>query len=182
MSNIYMRQIMEAIEMGQNFNEGYEDRVHDVVAIITRDYPNGISKSAFPAAIEKAGKESGVTDMQSDYSREEFIKAVAGKMSFISGQSSQDKSARKERVMLALVDIINDEIDNAFPDGDPFDAIYPQARKLGVPANSVLNWLDKTAREHLNAKSFHDYLQEGWGQQMESNFPAGDHPNHKAFG
>jgi hypothetical protein len=182
MSNDYMRQIMEAIEMGNNVNEGYEDRVHDVVAIINRDYPSGITKGDFTTAIDNAGKESDVIDMQSEHSRKEFIKAVAAKISFISDQSPQDKSARKERVMLALVDIINNEIDNAFPDRDPFDAIYPQARKLGVPADSVLNWLDKTTRVHLNAKSFHDYLQEGWGQQMDANFPAGDHPNHKAFG
>jgi hypothetical protein len=182
MSSDYMRQIMEAIEMEQNFNEGYEDRVLDVVAIINRDYPNGITKDEFSTAIEKIGNETDAVDMQSDHTRNEFIKAVAAKITFISDQSSEDKSARKERVMLALVDIINDEIDNAFPDGDPFDAIYPQARKLGVPATSVLDWLDKTAREHLNAKSFHDYLQEDWGQQMEANFPAGNHPNHKAFG
>lgn len=177
MSSEYMRQILESIDMAQNINEGYDDRVNDVVSIIRRNYPDGITKKEFPAAVERAGQESGAVEMRGKTqaglnqkgigdSRKDFIKDVAAKIDFKRDTSTATaKKERREQVLNQLGNIIGDAVGMSFPDGDPFDHIYPKARKLGVPADDVLKWLDIAAKRAGLGKSYYDYLQSLWDDQ-----------------
>lgn len=177
MSGEYMRQIMEAIDLAQaqTLSEGYEDRVNKVVSIINSQYSDGITKKEFPAAVERAGEQAQVGEMKPTVagrghtvgdSRKEFIKDVAAKITFKRDTSAASaKKARREEVLIKLEEIITDAVGMSFPDGDPFDHIYPRARKLGIPADAVLEWLDLACRKHGLGKSFHGYLQGLWDDQ-----------------
>ena len=177
MSSEYMRQILESIETAQHLNEGYEDRVNDVVNIIKRDYPEGISKKEFPAAVEKAGSESGAVEMRSKAepglnqrgigdSRKEFIKDVAAQIDFRRDTSKVDaKKDRRDKVLYELGMLIGDAVGMAFPDGDPWDHIYPAARKMGVPAADMHKWLDAATRKAGMGKSYFGYLSALWDDQ-----------------
>lgn len=173
-----MRVLMEKIGRSQ-INEGYDDRVAKVVSWFSKEYPEGITKSQFMQTIEK--RSETLADMlnvvelrpkksaavgsrgKTGDSRKEFIKDVAAKMDFRRNTSSADaKRERTNQVLYKLSTVIQDAVGNAFPDGDPFDQIFPEARKLGVPANSVLEWLDRATKKHLGAKDYHTYLSEIW--------------------
>ena len=181
MSSEYMRQILESIEMAQSLNEGYEDRVNAVAGIIRRDYPEGITKKEFASAVEKAGEEAGAVEMRKQSvtglnqgnvgdSRKEFIKDVAAKIDFKRDTSTGDaKRERVEQALSKLATVIEDGVGNSFPDGDPFDYIAPRARKLGIQMDNLLAWLDRAAKKHLSAKSYHDYLDQIWDDYSIGN-------------
>ena len=175
MSSEYMRQILESIDLAQNINEGYEDRVNDVAGIIRRDYPEGITKKEFATAVDKAGQESGAVEMRSSSSainqknvgnaRKDFIKDVAAKIDF--KRDTSKASAQKERVEKALerlAYIIQEEVGNSWPDGDPFDNIAPKARKLGIPMDRLIDWLDRATKKYIGRpyKDYHDYVAGTW--------------------
>jgi hypothetical protein len=175
MSSNYMRQIMEAIDMAQNLNEGYEDRVQQVADYITKAYPN-ITRKQFPSAIEDAAANTGVVELRAisepglnqkvGDSRKEFMKDVAAQINFQRDTSKQqDKNTRRDAVLRDLVNIIDDAVGMSFPDGDPFDHIFPKARKLGIRADDVLEWLDRAVRKAGMGKSYHGYLKDLWDDQ-----------------
>lgn len=176
MSSEYMRQILESIEQAQQLDEGYDERVAQVANIIKRDYPDGITKNEFGRAVEKAGQEAGAVEMRGSAiagrgqkigdSRKEFINDVAAQIDFRRDTSKTDaKRARTEQVLNKLADVISDAVGMSFPDGDPFDHIFPQARKMGIPADNVLAWLDRAVRKSGMGKSYHSYLQDLWQDQ-----------------
>lgn len=191
MSSIYMRQILESIEQAQRIDEGYEDRVQSVVDWFAQKYPDGVTKKMFNQTIDMKGdqiaSEVGATELKSRKaaaigskgktgdSRKDFIKDVAAKMEFVRDTGNAD--AKRERVNLVLdrlMLVIDDAIGNAFPDGDPFDAIFPKARKMGVPADDMLAWLDRAVRKAKAGKSYHAYLRDVWSDYTSGNMGHGD--------
>ena len=181
MSSEYMRQILESIDMAQTLHEGYEDRVNAVAGIIRRNYPDGLTKKQFAQAVEKAGQESGAVEMRTGGgaglnqkgvgdSRKEFIKDVAAKIDFKRDTGNADaKRERVDQALSQLATMIEDGVSNSFPDGDPWDHIAPRARKIGIPMDNLLAWLDRAAKKHLSAKSYHDYLDQIWGDYSIGN-------------
>jgi hypothetical protein len=183
MSSEYMRQILESIDRAQDLYEGYEDRVNNVAGIIRRDYPEGITKKEFASAVEKAGKESGATEMRGTThaglnqrgigdSRKDFIKDVAAKIDFRRDNSANvarskdaaEKRERTEKALERLAWIIQEETGNSWPDGDPWDNIAPKARKLGIPMDRLLEWLDRATKKYIGGpyKTYHDYVAMTW--------------------
>lgn len=176
MSSEYMRQIMESIEIAQQINEGYEERVDATVAKLKQYYPDGVYKAEFEKAVERAAEAVGAIEMRPSQpglnqkpstARRDFLKDVKAKIGrFKTDTSKADaKRERVNQVLDRLAMVIHDAVGMSFPDGDPFDHIYPKARKMGVPANDVLAWLDRAIRKDGSDKSYHDYLANLWDDQ-----------------
>lgn len=179
MSSEYMRQILESIEIAQQIDEGYEERVQAVADEVLSMYPDGVPKAAFVDAVEKAADKHGAREMRPSVagrgqkvgdSRKDFLKDVKAKIGrFKTDTSKADaKKARKEEVLWKLQDIITLAVGNAFPDGDPFDHIFPKARALGIRADDVLDWLNLAARKHLHAKDYYSYLRDTWDDYIDT--------------
>jgi len=176
MSAEYMRNLMENIQKTHRLDENYDQRIQDVVNVINRDYPNGITKKEFNTAVEQAGKETGAVEMKPKTaglnqrglgdSRKDFIKDVAAKIKFKRDTSKTDaKRERTNNALNQLAHIISDAVGMSFPDGDPWDHIYPKARKLGVPAHDMLAWLDRAVKKAGMGNSYHGYLSSLWDDQ-----------------
>jgi len=186
-----MRQILESIETAQTITESYEQRVQAVASIINTEHPDGITKKEFTAAVEKAGAEAGAVEMRPGKpglnqkpgnARKDFIKDVAQQVEFRRDNSANDaKKRRTELVLERLSNVIDEAIGNAFPDGDPFDIIYPAAIKMGIRPYDVLEWLDRAVRKHNGGKDYHSYLNNIWQDHMETIHPDGHH-NKDAWG
>jgi hypothetical protein len=172
-----MRQIMEAIERA-NLNEGYSDRVQAVADRIMQNNPDGITRKMFQSEFKRAAEiEKPVEYRGSPQARRDFEKDVMAKVQFKRDNSAQtDKKARVERALEQLATIIEEAVGNAFPDGDPFDAIAPKARRLGIPMDSLIDWLDRAAKKHLGFKSYHDYLANVWDDYDEMTVGRGGPP------
>lgn len=70
-----------------------------------------------------------------------------------------------------VADVIEIEVGNSFPDGDPFDFIQPRLEKmydLG-PDPYILDILDAAVKEHLGAQSYHAYLANFWDDAASSD-------------
>ena len=180
MSSVYMRQILESIERAKLVNEGYDDRVNDVVSAIRSANPDGITKNKFAHAVARAGRDTGALEMRDDRvagtnqktgdAKSEFIKDVAAKIEFVRDTSKQtEKSARVSQALEELANIIEQEIGNSFPDGDPFDHIAPRARRLGIPMGNLSEWMDRAAKKHLGTKDYHTYLADIWDDFIDGN-------------
>jgi hypothetical protein len=178
MSSEYMRQIMESIDRAQIVTEGYEERVQQVVDFINNHYDEGLVKKDFEKAINMAGNATGVLELRGQSfaghkqkigdSRKDFIKDVAAKIKFKRDTSKTDNArANKEQVLRKLGHVIGDAVGMSFPDGDPFDHIYPAARKLGVPANDMLKWLDVATKKAGMGRTYYDYLRSLWQDQYD---------------
>lgn len=177
MSTEFMRQLIESFDQAQQINEGYEDRVNAVVKVIQNDYPDGITKKEFASAVERAGQQTGAVEMRAKAqaglnqkgvgdSRKDFIKDVAAKIEFKRDTSKANaKKERREQVLNQLGHIIGDAVGMSFPDGDPLDHIIPRARKLGVPLDDVLKWLDLAVKRMGMGKDYYDYLESLWDDQ-----------------
>lgn len=185
MSSEYMRQILESIEQAQSLNEGYDDRVQAVASWFKQNYPDGISKKQFTQVIDSKSdtlaSELGAVELRTNKasaigskgrvgdSRKDFIKDVAAKINFKKDMSAADsKRDRVNQVLERLSYIIDEEIGNAFPDGDPFDNIAPKARKMGIPMDNILEWLDRAVKKHLGGKDYYSYLKMMWDQHGET--------------
>jgi len=169
MSSEYMRNLLESIEKANTITEGYDDRVQQVADKINSEYKDGITKRELPAAIKKHGGNQ-VEMRGSERARKDFMKDVEAKVNKRRDTSRQD--AKRERVNIALEKIarwIQDGVSNSFPDGDPFDYVAPRARKIGVPMDNLIDWLDRAAKKHLDAKDYHDYLDQIWADYAIGN-------------
>ena len=176
MSSEYMRKIMESIEAANQVNEGYEDRVQAVVDIITKNNPEGLSRKAFAREFERAGQQAKAVEMRgSPQARRDFEKDVAARLTFKRDTSTADaKRERNSQVLDRLMLLIDDAIGNAFPDGDPWDQLYPKMRKMGIRDYDMLDWLDRAVRKAKAGKSYHDYLRAVWNDYMSGNMGHGD--------
>ena len=168
-NNLYMRQIMESISRAQSINEGYEDRVDAMVSQISRNNPDGLLRKSFDQEFKTAlSMVNPVEARGSEQALRDFKKDVMAKVEFRRDTTSADsKRERVNQVLDRLANIIGDAVGNSFPDGDPFDAIYPQARRLGIPADDVLSWLDRAVKKAGIAKSYHDYLADMWEDNIQ---------------
>lgn len=162
MSSEQMRQLIESIEKANTLTEGYEERVQQVADKINQAHPDGITKKELPKAIKAFGGDQ-VEMRGSERARKDFMKDVEAKVNKRRDTSKAD--AKRERIndaLFKLSNYIQDAVSNSYPDGDPFDTIFPKARKMGIPVDDVLSWLDRAAKKHLDAKSYHDYLNMVW--------------------
>jgi hypothetical protein len=184
MSGNEMRALMEKIDRVV-LHESYEDRVQKVVDYLNRSYPDGMTKKQFTQKIEAEGDSMvsslGVHELKRNKtaatgssgktgdSRKDFIKDVAASMNFRRDSSKADaKRKRQEQVLERLAWIIDEAIGNAFPDGDPWDAIYPRARKMGIPDMDMLDWLDRAVKKNLGfPQGYHEYVATIWDQHSE---------------
>lgn len=159
--------IRKLLESFQQIDEGYEDRVLQVANIIKRNNSEGITRKDFASEFERAAQQAGAVEMRgSPQAKRDFQKDVMAKVEFKRDNSAAtDKKAAAEAAMSKLDWIINDAVGNAFPDGDPFDAIAPRARRLGIPLDDLIKWLDRWARKEGGAKGWHDYLARVWDDQ-----------------
>lgn len=171
--------------MLKKIDEGYDERVQAVADEVKQIFPNGVPKSEFESAVENAAQKVGASEMRRSVpglgqnvgdSRKDFLKDVKAKIGRFRADNSKAKAKKEriEKVMNQLMLIIDDAIGNSFPDGDPFDHIWPKARALGVPANDVLEWLDRTIRKNRAGKSYHDYLSKVWDDYTSGNMGHGD--------
>jgi hypothetical protein len=165
-----MRQIMESISRAQAVNEGYEDRVGAVVSQISKNNPEGLTRAAFEAEFKRAAQVINPVEMRdSPQALRDFKKDVLAKVTFKRDTGNSDaKRERVTQVLSRLATIISDAAGNSFPDGDPFDTIFPQARRLGIPPDDVLEWLDRAVCKEGMAKSYHDYLANMWDDNIDS--------------
>ena len=178
MSNsLYMRQIIESVHRAQNINEGYDDRVDAVVTQISKNNPEGLVRKAFDSEFRLAAQTVNPVEMRgSEAALRDFKKDVMARVQFKRDTGSADANReRVARVLDELSYIISDAVGNSFPDGDPFDSIYPRARRLGVPADSMIEWLDRAARKGGLGKSYHDYLGNLWDDQYADAKSDADH-------
>jgi len=178
MSSEYMRQIMESIEMAQQIDEGYEDRVQAVANRIMQNNPEGITRKMFQSEFKRAAEvEKPVEYRDSPQARRDFEKDVMDKVQLKRDNSAQtEKKARVEKALEQLATIIQEAVGNAFPDGDPFDAIAPKARRLGIPMDNLIGWLDRATKKHLGFKNYHDYLANVWDDFSDLSSNMGDEP------
>jgi hypothetical protein len=169
MSNHYMRQIMESISRAQMVNEGYEDRVNAVVSQISKNNSEGLTRKAFDSEFKRAAQVINPVEMRgSPKALADFKKDVLAKVTFKRDTSAADSNReRSARALEQLADIIADAAGNSFPDGDPFDTIFPKARRMGIPPDSVIDWLDRAVKKAGMGKSYHDYLANLWDENIE---------------
>lgn len=181
MSSEYMRKLIESIDAAaQNLNEGYEERVDATVEKLKQYYPDGVPKAEFEKAVERAADAVGAIEMRPSQAglnqkpstaRRDFLKDVKAKLGrFKSDTSKADtKRQRQNEVLERLAYIVDEAIGNAFPDGDPFDAIAPKARKMGIPMDNLIDWLDRAVKKHIGHKGgYHDYVATMWDQHDET--------------
>lgn len=75
-----------------------------------------------------------------------------------------DRSGKKEK-LIKIFNIMQDEIGNSFPDGDPFDHILPRLQKMGINADHAIEWMDKAAKIEGFA-SYNDMLRQIWDDAL----------------
>lgn len=180
MSGQEMRKLMESMERAV-IREGYEERVQKVVDWFNKEYPDGVTKKQFTQTMDQRDEELasmlGVHELKRSKaaavgsrgktgdSRKEFIKDVAAKMDFRRDTSKAD--SKREKVKKALDDlywVAQDAIGMSFPDGDPIDHIIPKARRMGIPMDSVGEWLDRAFKKHEGV-GFYEHLARLWDDQ-----------------
>lgn len=189
MSNEYMRQIMESIEIAQQVTEGYYDRISQTVDAMQQEFPDGIMKKGFEQNLDMVNTKHNLgnvelrpTKASNSQSRRDFVKDVAAKINFKRDTSNVDaKKERTEKVLDDLAYLIDEAIGRAFPDMDPFDIIWPRAYKMGIRAMDATEWLDRAVRKHMGGKDYQSYVQSSWADHMETVYPDG-HANSDAFG
>lgn len=157
--------IRKLLESFGQIDEGYEDRVNQVVSIIQQNNSEGITRKDFASEFERAAQQAGAVEMRgSPQARRDFEKDVAAKMQFKRDNSAAtNNKAAAEAAMQKLDWIVNKAVGNSVPDGDPWDAIEPQARRLGIRPDDLLKWLDRWARKYAGTKGgWHAYLAQVW--------------------
>lgn len=170
MSSEYMRKIMESIDVANQVTEGYDDRVQAVADVITKNNPDGITRKAFARELDRAGQQANAVELRgSPQARRDFEKDVAARLEFRRDNSAQDsKKTRVEEALRRLSTIIEEAVGNAYPDGDPFDEIAPKARRLGIPLDSLSDWLDRATKKHLGFSRYYAYLAAVWDDYMDT--------------
>jgi len=178
MSSDYMRQIIESINRAQQLNEGYEERVQAIADALSKEFPEGVTNKELldKARIVNKKYDIGVTELRGNAvaglnqkvgdSLKDFMKDL--KAVFKTKRDTSKTDAKRERinqVLDRLAMVIYDAVGMSFPDGDPFDHIYPKARKMGIPPDDVLTWLDRAIRKDGSGKSYRDYLATVWDDQ-----------------
>lgn len=169
MSSTYMRQIIESIDRANApIVEGYQDRVNQMVDFINKNNSEGITRRQFSGAFKHAGQTLNPVEMKSSpQARRDFEKDVMAQIKFRRDTSStDDKREKVRRALDQLGTIISDAVGNSFPDGDPFDSIYPKARRLGIPADNMIEWLDRAVKKAGMGESYHDYLADVWDDHI----------------
>jgi hypothetical protein len=168
MSSEHMRTLIEAVNNPQKLSEGYMDRVTAMVSQIAKDNPDGITRRSFEQAFKRAASVLNPLEMRgSEIAQRDFKKDVLGRIELRRDTSGADaKRERTNQVLDRLAGIIQTATANSFPDGDPFDEIYPKARRLGVPDLDVLDWLDRAVKRGGMGKGYHDYLANIWDDNI----------------
>jgi hypothetical protein len=188
MSSEYMRQLIESVKRAQQLNEGpYEDRVSRTADEINRQYPEGIYRKDLESVISRVGSEIGNPELRgSPAARKDFISDVSRLVNKRRDtQANDQKHEAVNRALDKLMEIIDEEIGNSFPDGDPFDGIFPRARKLGIRPDDLIDWLDRAVKKHTRTHTtYHDYLATVWKEHMQTIYgdDAQSQPNYNAFG
>jgi len=164
-----------------------------VVDYLNKTYPDGMTKKQFNQVMDtqdeelaskldafelKRKKAAAVGSRgKTGDSRKEFIQDVAKQMDFRRDTSKAD--AKREKVKKALNDlywIAQDAIGMSFPDGDPIDHIIPKARRLGIPMDSVGEWLDRAFKKNEGV-SYDQFLSNLWDDQYGDAKSDMDHVN-----
>lgn len=89
---------------------------------------------------------------------------------------------RAEKKTLQKVDtgpiarIIENAVMQSIPDINPIDLIVPKLRKLGVPEFGMMKLMDSAAKDHLNSKSFYDYVKSAFDMYIEANLDNNENP------
>lgn len=160
-----------------NLHEGYEDRVQAVADRIAQySKENSIKKSEIDQLITTFSAEEPEYKMKSNPSSKawpDFVKDVKQALTNnvrYSNNSAAVRAAANNQKLAEIAQIIMAAVGNAFPDGDPFDAILPKVmRRYDIPSYEVIDWLDKAARKHLGTKNYYDYLRQVWQDYMDDN-------------
>lgn len=64
-----------------------------------------------------------------------------------------------------VAEMITTVAGETFPDGDPFDLLFPKIRRIfGVDDHKVIDVLDQAARAHLGVDGYHEFLADMWDQ------------------
>lgn len=161
-------EIRKLLESFEQIDEGYEDRVNQVASIIKQNNSEGITRKDFASEFERAAQQAGAVEMRgSPQAKRDFQKDVMAKVEFKRDNSAATSNKERAEAAMEKLDwIINDAVGNAFPDGDPFDAIMPRARKLGIRPDDLIKWLDRWARKYSGVKGgWHAYLARMWDDQ-----------------
>jgi len=171
-------EIRKLLESFSQIDEGYEDRVNQVVSIIQQNNSDGITRKDFASEFERAARQAGAVEMRgSPQAKRDFQKDVMAKVQFKRDNSAATSNkAAAEAAMAKLDYIINDAVGNSFPDGDPWDAIAPRARRLGIREDDLIKWLDRWARKEAGVKGgWHAYLANAWDDFASSDADTGSH-------
>lgn len=157
--------IRKLLESFEQIDEGYEDRVNQVVSIIKQNNSEGVTRKDFAVEFMRAYKIANPVEMRgSPTARRDFEKDVIAQMQF--KRDTSKATSNKERAEAAMDEldlIVNRAVGNSVPDGDPWDYIEPRARKLGIKPDDLLKWLDRWARKYAGTKGgWHAYLAQVW--------------------
>jgi hypothetical protein len=183
MSGEYMRQIMEAIDRANVVNEGYSDRVQAVADRIMKNNTDGITRKMFQSEFKRAAEIEKAVEMRgSEQARRDFEKDVMSKIDFKrDGGAQSDKKARVEKALEQLSRYIEEAVGNSFPDGDPFDEIAPKARRLGIPMDSLIDWLNRATKKHLGFKDYYTYLSTVWDDYSDMTAGGEEEPRRNPW-
>lgn len=165
------RAVEEGLETGSQINEGpYDDRVKATADLVNSENPDGVLVPERAKVIVAAATKIKATEMRgSEQAKRDFIKDVA-KLINTKRKTSSAVIRRQddEKKLQQLAYIIEEAIGNAFPDGDPFDAIMPAAKRIGLDAWDIdlMDWVDRATKKYITGSNmgYHDYLASVWDE------------------
>ena len=82
--------------------------------------------------------------------------------------SKEERQKALDAKLWKIYRIIEDEVSNSVPDGDPIDFVGPKvARFLGIDRYDVHPWLDKAVKKCGDYKNYDDYIAGMWDSYYE---------------
>lgn len=82
--------------------------------------------------------------------------------------SKEEKQKALDAKLWKIYTIVNDEVGNSVPDGDPIDFIGPKVGKfLGINRWDVMPWVNKAIKKYGDYKNYDEYLAGMWDSYYE---------------
>lgn len=82
------------------------------------------------------------------------------------GKTGMSKEQRKEKLQYVL-QIMYNEIGSSFPDGDPWDHIIPELKRIGIDEDNAIKWMDRAAKLD-GYKDYNDLVSQFWDDAIAS--------------
>jgi len=178
-----MRKLLETMSSIQQVNEGpYDDRISRAANEINSQNPDGVYAKDLVNTILQVGAELNDFEVTgSPQAKKDYVKDVSKLVKKRrDNRRQQDNKTRVDNALQSLMTIIDEEIGNSFPDSDPFDKIYQRARKLGIPADQMIEWFDRAVKKYSGGfKNYNEYLKMMWDEFSSGNMGSNEYSDMK---